>query len=522
MRPHWFVRGDIDGFFGLFIDNLLQLMVIAVLCRVVAGLPPELVTGRILPGAAVSVLIGNLFYAWQARQLMGKTGRDDVTALPYGINTPSLLAYIFLIMGPLYQETRNPTLVWQAGLFACMISGVMEAAGAFVGDWLRRRTPRAALLSALAGVAITFIAMGFIFQIFASPAIAILPMMMILVSYASRIKLPLGFPGGLAAVLTGVVLAWFLRALGFPYFQPSTEPYTMAVYLPVPVPRDLFALLTSATGWRYMAVIFPMGLFNVIGSLQNLESAEAAGDRYETRPSLLANGIGTLAAALFGSAFPTTIYIGHPAWKAMGARAGYSILNGAVVTVLCLLGGITLVLKVVPLEATLGILLWIGIIITAQAFQEVPKQHALAVAFGLIPSLAAWALWIVETSLRVAGKSLFEVASAFGSDFYIRGVIALNQGFLLSSMVLAAILVFVIEREFLRAAGWTATAAVLSMIGLIHAYELTPSGVQNKFGIIAAPEFAVTYGLSTAFLLVVHFARGNGADVPPKGASVMQ
>ena len=243
MRPRWFVHGDIDGFFGLFIDNLLQLMVIAVLCKSVAGLPSELISGRILPGAAVSILLGNLFYAWQARRLMRKTGRDDVTALPYGINTPSLLAFVFLIMGPIYQQTRNPTLVWQAGLFACLVSGLIEMTGAFVGDWLRRHTPRAALLSALAGVAITFIAMGFIFQIFASPAIAILPMTMILITYASRIKLPLGLPGGLAAVLTGVALAWILRAMGLPYFEPSTETYTLAIYPPVPVPGDLFALL---------------------------------------------------------------------------------------------------------------------------------------------------------------------------------------------------------------------------------------------------------------------------------------
>jgi AGZA family xanthine/uracil permease-like MFS transporter len=269
-----------------------------------------------------------------------------------------------------------------------------------------------------------------------------------------------------------------------------------------------------------MAVIFPMGLFNVIGSLQNLESAEAAGDRYETRPSLLANGIGTLAAALFGSTFPTTIYIGHPAWKAMGARAGYSILNGAVVTLLCLLGGITLVLKVVPLEATLGILLWIGIIITAQAFQEVPKSHALAVAFGLVPSLAAWALQLVETSLRKAGKSLFEVAPAFGNDLYIHGMIALNQGFLLSSMVLAAILVFVIEREFLKAAWWTATAAVLSMIGLIHAYDLTPSGVQNKFGVLAAPGFAIMYASTAVVLVLLHLRDRGSNDAPSKVASL--
>jgi AGZA family xanthine/uracil permease-like MFS transporter len=162
------------------------------------------------------------------------------------------------------------------------------------------------------------------------------------------------------------------------------------------------------------------------------------------------------------------------------------------------------VLKIVPLEATLGILLWIGIIIMAQAFQEVPKSHALAVAFGLIPSLAAWALYLVETTLRTSGKSLFDAAPTFGTDLYIHGVIALNQGFLLSSMVLAAILVFVIEREFLTAAGWTLAAALLSMVGLIHAYDLTPAGVQNSFGLLAAPAFAVTYGLSAALLLFLH------------------
>lgn len=510
LNPPWFVRSDLDGFFGLFIDNLLQLMLIAVLCKVVSGLPSELITGRILPGAAVSILLGNLFYAWQARQLMRQTGRDDVTALPFGVNTPSLFAFILLIMGPVYQETKNPTLAWQAGLFACLLSGVMEAAGAFIGDWVRRYTPRAALLTALAGVAITFISMGFIFQIFASPLLAILPMMMILVCYASGLKMPLGLPGGMLAVGTGVAIAWLLRAFGLPSFEPAQEPYIFALHTPMPVPGDVFALFTSVTGWKYLAVIFPMGLFNVVGSLQNLESAEAAGDRYETKPSLLANGLGTIVAAFLGSAFPTTIYIGHPAWKAMGARAGYSILNGVVITLLCLFGGVTLVLKIVPLEATLGILLWVGIIITAQAFQEVPRKHALAVAFGLIPSLAAWALLLVETSLRKAGKTLFEIAPTFGSDLYIHGVIALNQGFLLSAMVLAAMLVFVLEKDFLKAAGWMMAAAVLSALGVIHAYELTPTGVQNKFGLLAAPEFALMYAFSAGFLVLLHLTGKKG------------
>ncbi|MAG16645.1 MAG: hypothetical protein CMJ21_01090 [Phycisphaerae bacterium] len=33
MSTRWFVRGDIDGFFGLFVDNLVQLLLIDQLCR---------------------------------------------------------------------------------------------------------------------------------------------------------------------------------------------------------------------------------------------------------------------------------------------------------------------------------------------------------------------------------------------------------------------------------------------------------------------------------------------------------
>jgi adenine/guanine/hypoxanthine permease len=511
MRPRfsspstWLVRGDVDGFFGLFLDNLLQLMLITALCPLVCGLPASLVARTILPGAAVSILAGNLFYTWQARRLMRATGRTDVTALPYGINTPSLLAFIFLIMGPVYQGTGNATLAWQAGLLACLLSGLMELGGAFVGGWVRRHTPRAALLSALAGIAITFIAMGFVFQIFASPLIGLLPMLLILIAYASRVRLPLGLPGGLVAVSLGIGLAWLLRAFGLPAFEPPAEAGSLGWHWPTPVPRDMLALLTSATGWQYLAVIFPMGLFNVVGSLQNLESAEAAGDRFDTRSSLLVNGLGTIVAACFGSAFPTTIYIGHPGWKAMGARAGYSLLNGVAITLLCLVGGMSLVLSVVPIEVALGILLWIALIITAQAFQEVPPTHALAVGLGLVPALSAWALLLVETTLRVAGSTLFEAAPRFGADLFLHGIIALNQGFMLSSMILAALLVQVIEHRFLKAALWAGIAAMFSWTGLIHAYELTAAGVQNKFGIGAATDFAAIYGLSALCLVGLHF-----------------
>ncbi len=521
MNTRWFVRGDVDGFFGLFIDNLLQLMIISVLCATVCGFPSELINGRILPGAAASVLVGNLFYAWQARRLARRTGRVDVTALPYGINTPSVLAYVFLVMGPVYQETGDATLAWRTGLFACCLSGVMEIAGAFCGDWLRRHTPRAALLSALAGIAITFIAVGFVFQIFASPAVALLPMMLILVAYASRVRMPWGIPGGLLALLVGTGLGWGLRAFGLPGFEPGTEAFRPQWCVPAPAVGEWWPMLTSPIGWRYLAVIFPMSLFTVLGSLQNLESAEAGGDRFETRPSLLANGIGTLCAAAFGSAFPTTIYIGHPGWKAMGARAGYSVLNGGAITLVCLCGVMPLILRVVPLEAVLGILVWIGLIVTAQAFQETPKHHALAVAIGLLPSLAAWALVLVDTAVRKAGSTLFETAPRFGGDLYLSGVIALSQGFILTAMILSAALAWIIDRQFLKAGCWALVGALLSAFGVIHAYELTARGVENHLGLLAAPGFVFGYGATAAVLLALHWRETRGGAAPRPGNPTM-
>ncbi|MGB5038407.1 MAG: NCS2 family permease, partial [Blastocatellia bacterium] len=125
----WFVRGDIDGFFGLALDNFVQLLLIGVLCQTVLGFSDELLFQRILPGVAVSLLIGNLFYAWQARRLAAATGRPDTCALPFGINTVSLIAHVFLVMLPAKLAAEavghpDPARVaWQAGLIATVGSG---------------------------------------------------------------------------------------------------------------------------------------------------------------------------------------------------------------------------------------------------------------------------------------------------------------------------------------------------------------------------------------------------------------
>ena len=166
---------------------------------------------------------------------------------------------------------------------------------------------------------------------------------------------------------------------------------------------DLLAAIGGGHLLPYLSVIIAMGLFNVLGSLQNIESAEAAGDAYDTRSSLMMNGFGSVAAALFGSAFPTTIYIGHPGWKALGARAGYSVLNGAFITIVCLTGTLAWIAWAMPIDAGMAIVLWIGIVISAQAFQATPREHAPAVVIGLLPGIGAWGALMAKNGLRAAG-----------------------------------------------------------------------------------------------------------------------
>src|SRR6476619_2526095 len=242
----WFVRGDIDGFFGLALDNLVQLLLIDTLCRFVLGFPPELVYGRVLPGAAVSILIGNLFYAFQARRLAERTGRTDVCALPYGINTVSLIAHVFLIMLPAKAlataaGAADPARVaWQAGLVPTLASGIIELAAAPFAERARKATPRAALLSTLSGIAIGFISFGFLFRAFARPIVGLTTFGVVMLTYFGRVRFKGHLPGGLVAIGLGTALSW---AVGI---APAGDtPPAPGFHVPVPVVGDIITALAG-------------------------------------------------------------------------------------------------------------------------------------------------------------------------------------------------------------------------------------------------------------------------------------
>src|SRR3984957_6140041 len=236
--PRWWVPGDWNGFFGLFTNVLLNVIVLTGLCLGVVQLPGDVVFGRVLPALGIALPLGNLYYAYLAWRLAKREGRSDVTAMPYGPSVPHMFIVVFLIMLPTYLKTKDPILAWQSGLVWCLVIGVIVLLGAFVGPTVRKYTPRAAMLGALAGISIAFIAMRPAFQSWQVPWLSFISLGIILVSWTARVRLPFGIPGGLAAVLVGTVLAWVVTFSGI---QPVMDPAAVALalgkfglHLPIP------------------------------------------------------------------------------------------------------------------------------------------------------------------------------------------------------------------------------------------------------------------------------------------------
>lgn len=200
---------------------------------------------------------------------------------------------------------------------------------------------------------------------------------------------------------------------------------------------------------------------------------------------MLVSGAGTLAAAFFGSPFPTSIYLGHPGYKKMGSRAGYSTFNGIVWSIVCFTGTLSVITYLIPIEAGMAVLVWLGIVMCALCFQATDRRHAPAVVLGLIPAFAAYVATTVKHALAISGEiastSFFfpAINDSFVSmrSFYTDGMFAVSQGYLYTSMILTAALVHIIDRQFGRAAVWFLIGGVLSMIGFTSTYTFTNSDV---------------------------------------------
>jgi adenine/guanine/hypoxanthine permease len=489
--PLW-APGDLNAFFGLGINLLVNVLVLSSLAAGVVHISRHDVNGVILPALGVELLLGNLFYFALAKRLAMRERRSDVTAMPYGPSVPHMFIVTLVIMLPAYLRTHDAVRAWQAGIAWAFIIGIIILVGAFVGPTVRRLTPRAALLGTLAGISVSFISMRPAAQMWTALWIALPTFAVILIGFLAGVRLPGNFPVGLAALLLGSSIAWIGGYMSVPAVGDSLHQIAAAV-----PSLDVSRLLRGLQGISpLLATAIPLGIYNFTEAMSNVESAAAAGDSYNLRSVLLADGTGAVVGACLGSPFPPAVYIGHPGWKAAGGRIGYSLATGVAVCVLCTLGLFPLLAALLPIPAIVPVLLYIGLVIGAQAFRAVPRAHAAGVVLAMIPNIAAWAQGLVAGALSAAGTSADRVGETALANAGIinSGLLSLGEGAVLAGMVLGAIATLLIDRRFRLAAVYCFVGAALSLVGLIHG---------GQVGLLVSPSIALGYALTGLVCLAV-------------------
>ncbi|GFO69603.1 hypothetical protein GMLC_31820 [Geomonas limicola] len=464
-RSALFGVGDINAFFGLMLDNMSDLVIMAGILTGVFGLPRDLVLTRMLPGSAVGVLVGDLLYSWLAWRLAQKSGRDDVTAMPLGLDTPSTFGMAFGVIGPCYLATRDPRLTWQVAMATIALMGLFKIAVSWWGPALRRAVPRAGLLGSIAAVALLLIAYLPFLKLFASPVVGFLSLGIVFISLLARFELPLRVPGALAGILAGTVAYYLLGALGLlpGGVHPQIAAPALGFNLPLPT-LEFLPGIPRALG--YLPLAIPFALATVVGGVDVAESAAVAGDDYHTRDILLVEGVATLVAGLCGGVIQSCPYIGHPAYKEMGGRSGYTIATGLFIGLGAVFGYLSFFVGLLPEAAVAPILIFIGIEITAQAFEATPKRHYRAVAISFVPVIACLISIEFGQVLAGLGKSATDLTGDALATWNATTI--LGNGFIVTSLLWGAAFAYVLDHRPGRAAIYLGVCAVLALCGVIH------------------------------------------------------
>jgi adenine/guanine/hypoxanthine permease len=486
VRYRWAAPGDLNAFFGLMLDNVMNLVILAGILIGVFAFPADVVYTRMFPGTALGVLFGDLVYTWMAFRLARREGRDDVTAMPLGLDAPSTIGMAFAVLGPAFvaakvrlPEHEAAIEAWQVGMATLFLMGLFKLGMAFVGGAIQRVVPKAGLLGSIAGVGIALMGCLQLGEILAEPLVGMISLFLIFYALIARRPLPFRIPGVVGSVAAGAIVYYALGAAGLLLHPMVTPELSLTIGFPWPSLGFLAGMRTAVSQYLPMAV--PFAILTVIGGINVNESARLAGDTYRTRSVLLTEAVATLVASVCGGVSQTTPYIGHPAYKAMGGRAAYTLATGLFVGLGGILGYIPFLAMILPIACLAPILIFVAFDIVSQAYQETPRAHYAAVSLAMLPSIAQLILIILDKASPLFTSTALEphrVAAAlsipppFAENFGV--FIVLAHGFILTGMLWGAALAFMIDRRVGAASATLLVAAGLSFFGLIH--SVLPAG----------------------------------------------
>jgi AGZA family xanthine/uracil permease-like MFS transporter len=448
-------------------DNVANLVILVAILVGAFRFPRDLVLHRIVPGTAIGVLVGDLIYAWMARRLARRAGRSDVTAMPLGLNAPSVFGMSFAVLGPAYLATGDAVLAWKIGMAVTVLMGLFKMGLSLAGNAVRSVVPRAGLLGSIAGAGLALIAFLPLLKIVANPLVGFVALGIILLTFVAGLRLPWGLPGAFVSALVAVALHYGLIALGVASGGAGGAASSATAELRLAVPWPSFAFLDGLSlAWFYLPIALPFAVMTIIGGIDNTESAAAAGDEYDTRGILATEGFCTFVAGLCGGVVESTPYIGHPAFKKMGAGAGYAVATALFVGLGGMLGYLPLLVDWIPAAAVAPILIYIGLEVLGQGMLATPPRHAFAVALAVLPSIAFLLSLEMGSLVAAAGPALANLTGELGDTF--RAVKLLGNGFIVTALIWGAATAELIDRRFRRSALYFFAGAVLCLFGVIH------------------------------------------------------
>jgi adenine/guanine/hypoxanthine permease len=485
-RYPWAAWGDVNAFFGLMLDNVANLLLTVSLLHSVFEFPTAFALRSMIPGTAIGVLVGDLLFFLLAFHLARQTGRNSITAMPLGLDTPSTLGMIFFVLGPAFvaakaagmDEQAAAVHTWHIGICAIFVSGVFKFLCATGSNWIRRSLPRAGLLGSLAAIALVLISFLPLLEILHSPIVGFVSLAVVLTTLVARVELPWQIPGAVGSLVIGGLLYYAMKAAQGSGVLPEvlalpTEP------LPIDpreglLPTEWLAafrfewLEAFRDSLHYLPIVIPFALATVVGGIDCTESAAAVGDEYDTGQVIGVEACATLLASLCGGVIQTTPYIGHPAYKAMGGRAAYVLATALFVGSAGVLGYFGYLYVVIPKVTVYPILIFIGLEIAAQSFHATPVRHYPAVVFACVPALAQLALIFIDKILTPPAISMVGRIMSDGLTAELQTVRILANGFILTSLIWASALTAIIDRRLCRAASLFLLAGILTQIGAMH------------------------------------------------------
>jgi len=503
---HWFALGDINGFFGLMFDNMTVLSFLAGILVFGFGFPAEIVYTRMFPGTAFGVLFGDLVYTWMAFRLAKRIGNPHVTAMPLGLDTPSTIGIALVVLGPAFvslkaqgmAEHEAAMMTWYIGMATMVMIGLVKLVLSFCGGWVQRMVPQAGLLGSLAGIGLALIGFVPLVDIFGMPLVGMVSLGLILYNLVARVRLPWNLPGVLVAIVLGTALYYVLGPLGWVGGTFKALPaLELTLGLPLPTLGFLKGLVPALT---YLPLAIPFAILTVVGGINVTESARVAGDDFRTRDILLTEAVATLIAGVCGGVAQSTPYIGQPAYKGMGSRAGYTLLTGLFIGLGGVLGYVSFIVELIPRAVLAPILIFVALDIMVQAFLACPPRHAPAVAFAYFPTVAR--LLAIKLSTFLPHESFIALLAAPGKELpEVLVTLALGNGFIVTAMLWGAFLAELIDRRLRLASLYLAILAVLTFFGVIHSAS-PDSTMYLPWNLPDGLARAIPYQFATAYLVL--------------------